>query len=215
MTPPPRDVDPVDLLDDPTAHLDSDEPALRRLAVAACVRLLDVEDVRNRITEMLRADPNATVRAEAAEVLGSSAAPPLDVLLEATEDADSRVAEAAVTALSEIGRPAAVPRLIELAEAHEDRLVNEAAVAALGAIGDVRALPVLLDLVASGAPQVRRRAVVALTVFDDPSVEIALRQAAKDRNPMVGEVARAVVAPSRDPHHDTDAPATAARSNPG
>jgi len=54
-------------------------------------------------------------------------------------------------------------------------------------------LPVLLDLVATGPPQVRRRCVVALTVFDGDEVEAAIRAAAVDRNPMVREAAEMVV----------------------
>ncbi|MEA3502390.1 MAG: HEAT repeat domain-containing protein, partial [Actinomycetota bacterium] len=69
----------------------------------------------------------------------------------------------------------------------------EAAVAALGAIGDEAALATLLGLVAVAPPQVRRRAVVALTVFDDPAVEPAIRAAASDRNPSVREAAEMVV----------------------
>ena len=71
--------------------------------------------------------------------------------------------------------------------------VREAAVAALGATGEVQALPTLLRLVASGPPQVRRRCVAALTVFDGEEVETALRHAATDRNPMVREAAELVV----------------------
>jgi HEAT repeat protein len=89
--------------------------------------------------------------------------------------------------------PAAVPWLIELASTDGDRAGREAAVAALGAIGDDSALPTLLELVVSAPPQVRRRAVVALTVFDDPAVEPAIRTAARDRNPSVREAAEMVV----------------------
>ena len=71
--------------------------------------------------------------------------------------------------------------------------IAEAAVASLGAIGDERAAPVLLDLVLTGRPQVRRRAVVALTAFDGREVEAAIGAARNDRNPMVREVAEMVV----------------------
>ena len=108
-------------------------------------------------------------------------------------DGDARVREAAATAYGEIGSDASVDWLIESASGDEDRLVREAAVAALGAIGDDRALPVLLELVTDGPPRVRRRAVVALTVFDDPAIEPAIRKATKDRNPGVREAAEMVV----------------------
>lgn len=115
----------------------------------------------------------------------------------ARDDEDARVREAVATAYGEIGSEAAVEWLIESALGDEDRLVQEAAVAALGAIGDDRALPVLLELVAEGPPRVRRRAVVALTVFDDPAIEPAIRKAATDRNPGVREAAEMVVGRAR------------------
>ncbi len=117
-------------------------------------------------------------------------------------DDDARVVEAAVTALGELPpRPAVVARLLGMAaDETADKLVREAAVASLGALADPVAVPVLLELLATGPPQVRRRAVVALTVFDDPAIEAALRRATADRNPMVREVAEMVVG------HDKDVP---------
>ena len=75
----------------------------------------------------------------------------------------------------------------------EDKLVREAAVAGLGAIGDERARPTLLHLIASGPPQIRRRCVPALSVFDGEDIAAALLAAATDRNPMVREAAEMVV----------------------
>ncbi len=88
---------------------------------------------------------------------------------------------------------AAVDWLLKAAEADDEKLVREAAVAALGAIGDDRAVPLLLELVGSAPPQVRRRSVVALSVFDGPEIEAAIRAAKDDRNPMVREAAEMVV----------------------
>jgi HEAT repeat protein len=56
-------------------------------------------------------------------------------------------------------------------------------------------LPILLDLVETGSPQVRRRSVVALSVFEGERVTAALLAAAGDRNPMVREAAEMVVGP--------------------
>ena len=83
--------------------------------------------------------------------------------------------------------------MIDAAAGDDDKLVREAAIAALGAIGDPTALPTLLEIVTSAGPQLRRRTVVALSVFDGPDVESALRAAAHDRNPMVREAAEMVV----------------------
>ncbi len=175
------------LLDDPGAHLDDGDPAVRRLAVAG------LPADHPMLGDLLAADPVPQVRAAAAEILGGIGAPALEALLAATADPHDDVAEAAVTALGAVGDPRAVDRLVELAVGDGDKLVREAAVAALGAVGDERARPVLLDLVASGPPQVRRRCVAALTVFDGADVEAALLAARADRNPMVREAAEMVV----------------------
>jgi HEAT repeat protein len=109
-------------------------------------------------------------------------------------DETAEVREAAATALGEIGSATSVPILVTHAgDSDEDKLVREAAVAALGAIGDPAALPTLLELIADGPPQIRRRCVAALSVFDGPDVEAALHAAATDRNPMVREAAEMVV----------------------
>ncbi len=108
-----------------------------------------------------------------------------------------RVVEAATTALGEIGDSAFVPWLIETSAHHENALIREAAIAALGSIGDERSMPTLLEAVRTGKPQIRRRAVVALTAFDGPEVEAALTVARLDRNPMVREVAEMVLGRSR------------------
>jgi HEAT repeat protein len=114
-------------------------------------------------------------------------------LIDALSDNDSMVREAAVTALGELEVGTAVAALQVLACEDADNLVREAAVAALGAIGDAAAVPTLLELIANGPPQVRRRCVAALSVFEGREIEKALRAAAGDRNPMVREAAEMVV----------------------
>ena len=179
------------LITDPIPYLRHPDPDVRRLAVAACADRVDEAVVK--ITDMLATDPEPRVRAEAAELLGRAGGSALGALDRARDDPDSDVVEAVVTAYGEIGSTASVAWLIESAARSDDRLVQEAAVAALGSIGDDRAVPLLLELVASGPPQVRRRSVVALTVFDDERIEPALLAAARDRNPGVREAAEMVV----------------------
>jgi HEAT repeat protein len=178
------------LVADPARFLDATDASIRRLAVSALANRLDDETVP-RIVAVLETDPDEIVRAEAAEVLGGDAAA-IPALM-ASRDDSPRVVEAVVTALGSLHHTPAVPWLIEQAAGAEDPLVREAAVAALGEIGDTRAVATLVELSASGPPQVRRRAVVALTVFDGPEVESAIRVAAGDRNPMVREAAQMVV----------------------
>ena len=175
---------------EPSRYLDDPDPEVKRLAVSVCAA-----DAPAHVAELSRlavGDADPSVRALAAEALGTCA----DVehtLGQAGTDEDARVREAVVTAYGELGAVDAVDWLIERARTDDDRLVREAAVAALGAIGDDRAVPVLLELVGDGPPRVRRRAVVALTVFDDPAIEPAIRKAAADRNPGVREAAEMVV----------------------
>jgi HEAT repeat protein len=138
-------------------------------------------------------DPDPSVRALAIEALGTSRGDVLETLVAAGSDVEAGVREAVATAYGELADPVGVDWLIDRASADDDRLVREAAVAALGAIGDDRAVPILLEVIGDGPPRVRRRAVVALTVFDDPAIEPAIRLAATDRNPGVREAAEMVV----------------------
>ena len=179
------------VLADPESFFRDPDSDLRRLALSAsadrAVHLV------SPIARLLATDPEPRVRAEAAEVLGYAGRPAIGALDQARHDPDPVVVEAVATAYGEIGGTDAVPWLIEQAAGADDQLVQEAAVAALGAIGDVRAIHVLLDLVVSGRPQVRRRCVVALTVFDDPRIEPAIEAAMRDRNPGVREAAAMVL----------------------
>jgi HEAT repeat protein len=179
------------LIDDPVPFLDHHDAEVRRLAVSAAQP--HAAGLVAELSAILRNDPDPLVRAEAAEVIAAAGPAALPALDEARDDEDERVVEAVVTGYGEVAEPAPVEWLIAQAEHAESRQVQEAAVAALGAIGDERARPVLIALVDDGPPQVRRRAVVALTVFDGDDVEAAIRRAAADRNPMVREAAQMVV----------------------
>jgi hypothetical protein len=172
---------------DPRPHLTHPNPTIRRLAVAACIRL--GPGAMSELAALAGSDPDEDVRAEAVEVLGGMGTAAFTAVWECRDDSSGRVVEAVATALGEITNTAAVPWLIETVDTHTATQVREAAVAALGAIGDGRALPTLLEAVQTGKPQIRRRAVVALTAFDGPEVETALTAARLDRNPMVREVA--------------------------
>jgi HEAT repeat protein len=186
------------LVADPVPFLSHEDPDVRRLAISACAR--NAADLIEPLGRRLSDDASAAVRAEAAEALGRAGPGAIPWLDAARNDADAMVVEAVTTAYGEVGDSVAVAWLMAQAEEGDDRLVREAAVASLGAIGDERALPTLLALAAAAPPQVRRRAVVALTAYDGPEVEAALRDASTDRNPMVREVAALVVGrPERSP----------------
>jgi HEAT repeat protein len=193
------------LVEDPAAFLADPDPTVRRLAVSGCSSLLDDTALVGRLLELATDDPEPRVRAEAVEVVSAAGPIAFDTALEAAGDGSATVVEAAATALGELEDPRAVEVLILLAEDHDDRMVREAAVAALGAIGEDRALPALLDLVTSAPPQIRRRCVAALTVFDDPRALDAVRAARNDRNPMVKEAALMAVG-YETPDETTDRP---------
>ena len=184
------------LLNDPEPFLAAGDAANRRIAVAASLHYPHLLD---QVVDLLLTDPEPTVRREFAEVLGLSGRGDFDTLAQALQDDVAEVREAAANALGELAAAESVGLLIEHAtNDDEDKLVREAAVAALGAIGDDRAVPALLALLSGGSPQIRRRCVPSLSVFDGEHIESALREAGRDRNPMVREAAEMVVGRSTD-----------------
>jgi HEAT repeat protein len=189
--------DLVALIRSPEEFLDHTDPVLRRMAITAlssesCNELIDTVVARLE-------DESGSVRAAAAERLGECGVRALEHLARATDDADPKVREAIATAYGELCDPSAIGWLVHVANDDPDRTVKEAAVAALGAIGDDSAINPLLGFIASGPPQVRRRAIAAITVFDDPRIETAIRSAAFDRNPGVREAAEMVVGKQLQP----------------
>jgi len=180
------------LVADPRPYLDDPDPALRRLAASACAAGTD-DATRGRLVSLLEEDPAPEVRRECAEALrGLGGSDVLTALLTATKDDEMTVREAAAAALGETADSASLPRLIELATGDDTVLVREAAVASLGAIGDESAVPTLLALAGGAPPDVRRRCVMALSVFEGDEVEAAIRAATTDRSPIVREAARLV-----------------------
>jgi HEAT repeat protein len=179
----------VALTDDPSSYLNSEDPILRRLAVTS----VDDASVRDLLSVImpLVTDPATPVRAAVAEKLGACGEAGIGALLRLRDDAEPTVREAVATAFGEIGDASQVDWLVERVRSDDDRQVKEAAVAALGAIGDATAIDPLF--VKTGPPQVRRRAIAAITVFDDDRIEGVLRRAAMDRNPGVREAAEMVV----------------------
>ena len=181
------------LLDDPVEALSHRDPVVRRLAVSALVGAMDDASVFGAVAALATGDEADRVRAEATEAIGHAGTDLVDEALAVVEsaraDSATIVVEAAGTASGELADSRSVGWLTDVAAGDGDSMVREAAVAALGAIGDAGAIPVLIDLAGSGPPQVRRRAVVALSVFDGPDVEAAVRAGLEDRNPMVREAA--------------------------
>ena len=183
--------DLVELISNPAAYLRDVDPVLRRMATTA----LSVEAAHAHFDTLVRllGDDNASIRAAAAEKLGVCGAQALPTLIPSQSDEEPKVREAVATAYGELGDSSSIEWLTDAADNDPDRTVKEAAVAALGAIGDDVAIDALLAFILSGPPQVRRRAIAAITVFDDPRIEPAIKRAAFDRNPGVREAAEMVV----------------------
>jgi len=183
--------DLVALVESPESFLGHSDPVLRRMSTTALSPEAAIE-LFDTIVGLL-ADTEGSVRAATAEKLGQCGLRALPALLDASTDEDPRVREAIATAYGEIADPTPIGWLTQVANDDPDRTVKEAAVAALGAIGDDLAIEPLLELIGSGPPQVRRRAIAAITVFDDPRIEPSIQRAAFDRNPGVREAAEMVV----------------------
>jgi HEAT repeat protein len=181
----------VELTKDPVAFLTSDDPVLTRIATTALTPSQAFENMKALTALTQDADPS--LRAAAAEKLGSCGSEALETLSRLEYDPDPTVRECLATAYGEIDSADTVAWLSFAARDDSDRHVKEAATAALGAIGNNAGLETLLLLINDGPPQVRRRAIAAITVFDDERVEPAIRLAALDRNPGVREAAEMVV----------------------
>jgi len=136
------------------------------------------------------ADPDALVRAAAFDAWAAGGDGPLPRLLAGLADAHDLVAEAAALALgARGGEPEVLDALLATLATHPSDLVREAAAASLGEVGDLEAIPALLDAARSDRPPVRRRALLALSVFDDPRAGEAISAAHEARNPAVREIA--------------------------
>lgn len=186
----------VALIADPVSFLEHDDPVLRRMAATA-LSADACNEAFDTVAQLL-SDENASVRAAAAEKLGSCGERSLRHLVSVQSDAEPKVREAVATAYGEIADASPIDWLVEVGGTDPDRTVKEAAVAALGAIGDDEAIDPLLEFISTGPPQVRRRAIAAITVFDDPRIEPAIQRAAFDRNSGVREAAEMVVGKQLD-----------------
>jgi HEAT repeat protein len=181
----------VALTIDPSSFLESPDPILRRLAVTSIneANTADLCDVLRLLVD----DPAAPVRAALAEKLGACGEAGITALLQLRDDPEPTVRESTATAYGEIRDSSSLEWLVDRVRSDDDRQVKEAAVAALGSIGDPSAIEPLLEFIRAGPPQVRRRAIAAITVFDDDRIEAVLIRAAMDRNPGVREAAEMVV----------------------
>jgi HEAT repeat protein len=172
------------------------DASVRAAALGAVARAggLTAEDVVAAL-----ADPEATVRRRAIEVVASLGADDPAAsgvsLLPLLRDPDLSVIEVAAWACGERVpvEPGAVAALADLVTGHGDALIREAAVASLGSIGDPDGLTAIL-VATSDKATVRRRAVLALAPFDGPEVADALERARTDRDWQVRQAAEDLLA---------------------
>ena len=130
-------------------------------------------------------DSDARVRAAAASAASHHEA--VDIL-DLLSDESPAVVECACFAMGEREDASTRTALEQIAKSHDDPLCRESAIAALGVIGAQESLTVILAALKDKA-YVRRRAVVALSAFDGPEVDEALRQCLTDKDHQVRQLA--------------------------
>ncbi len=163
--------------------LGSGDPAQRREVVQLLSSYPSAE-VRDALLAALE-DPDAGVRAQAAEAVGRVRV--LDAvprLLDWLDDPDPDVRAAAARALGQIGADRAVPRLVRvLGDTHSD--VRRAGVAALAAIGGDAVVVPLLGRLDDVDARVRVDAATVLGHLADPRATVPLVGRARDDAPEV------------------------------
>ena len=150
--------------------------------------LLVLHKLDRLIPEMLGValtDSEPSVRRYACELAASY---PGVSLSSALEDSDPFVVEMALWALGEREDETGTAKICAIAANHPESLVREAAVACLGAIGDENGLETILGAL-NDKPNVRRRAVIALSAFEGEQVTEALRSATSDRDWQTRQIA--------------------------
>ena len=162
-------------------HLGATSARQRVLALRAGARrsLLDNDNWLNALR-----DDEVDVRREVITLVAHenvSDTKILDALVNALNDPDALVVDAAAFALGEHAYTPGVVPLCAVATSHDDARCRESAVAALGAIGDDRGRGAVLGAL-EDKPPVRRRAIVALSNFEGPDIEAALDRASEDRD---------------------------------
>lgn len=190
------------------AGLVSEDARERELALGALARAGALDEAAvlaglgDRATAVRRRSADLAARLDRTEALVAG-------LRSVLADPDPLVVEAACWSLGELGDGGAVATLSAIARLHVDARAREAALAALAAVGDPAGLEAVLDALGD-RPTVRRRAVVALSAFDGPEVDEALRRSAADRDWQVREVAEILLeedgAPPDPPGQEDAAP---------
>jgi HEAT repeat protein len=168
-----------------------DDPSVRSSALLALCELHSL--TKSIITDALM-DPSPLVRQRILQLAARRSVLSVGQLVSSLDDPDATVVEAAATALGEYTEDrtefdeTVSTALARVASEHSDELCRESAVAALGAIGAELALPTIIAAL-DDRPNIRRRSIVALTAFDDPRAQEAMRSALQDNDRQVRALA--------------------------
>ncbi|MEC8975073.1 MAG: HEAT repeat domain-containing protein [Actinomycetota bacterium] len=165
-------------------NLDHPEPTVRATALVVLGGEVPLDEETLYIAMN---DSSLHVRSTLAYLSSKDTGIPIDRFL---TDEDSAVVEIACWASGERGEVSdkTLRMLQNIVEEHDDPLCRESAVAALGALGKREALSSILKAVDDVAT-VRRRAVLALSPFDGPAVDAAVKKALEDRDWQVRQAA--------------------------
>jgi HEAT repeat protein len=171
--------------------LDSETNPRRLVAVIEGLATLHTSLKRQTIVNLINATKDSSVKRSLATHFSASHP---DLHEELLRDEDPSVVEAAAYSAGESGQSCYRTTLEKIAVEHSDLLCRESAIASLGSIGDPRSLQVVLRAL-DDRPTIRRRAVVALSAFDDPQVELALERAKNDKDFQVRTLAEDLLRP--------------------
>tara|TARA_B100000953_G_scaffold299835_1_gene301338 strand:- start:2046 stop:2666 length:621 start_codon:yes stop_codon:yes gene_type:complete len=160
------------------------EPSVRATALVVLGEKVSLDEKTLRIA---LSDSAVQVRSALAYLASQNFEVPVDSFL---VDEDPVIVEIACWAIGERGE--ATDKILKvlqsIVETHNDPLCRESAVAALGALGNRDALGSILEATDDVAT-VRRRAILALSPFDGPEVDLAVDKALEDRDWQVRQAA--------------------------
>ncbi|MCM1983318.1 HEAT repeat domain-containing protein [Lyngbya confervoides] len=162
------------------------------------VGIANVSQARTLLLDRLHNDPEADVRAAAADAIGAlqirEAFPDLKRAYEGTSD--WLIQMSIIACLGELGAPEGF-ELLKTALASPEPLVQLAAISSLGELQQPEAIPLLVPFLQHEDWQVRQRLVQAFSCFDQSQVAEYLQRLTQDEVDQVANYARDCLQPSQ------------------